>query len=289
MTLARSCGACGVAAVLDLTGGPLVMGVLNVTPDSFSDGGDYLDASTAVARGAQMIEEGADLIDIGGESTRPGSESVCPAEQIRRTQPVIARIHQQYPAVPISIDTRLSEVASAAIDAGASIVNDVSALRDDPAMTSLVAGRHVPVVLMHMQGDPKTMQQAPHYGDVVADVVAFLSERMAAAVAAGIDRSMLIVDPGIGFGKTVRHNLDLIRRLSELVRLEAPILIGVSRKRFIGSILQIDDPRQRGLGTAAAVAACVLGGANIVRVHDVEQTIQVVRMCDAILHPERFG
>lgn len=273
---------------LDLTGQALVMGVLNVTPDSFSDGGEFFDYAAAVERAGEMIRQGADILDVGGESTRPGSEAVPVAEQIRRTQPVIAAVHDAYPNVPISIDARLAEVALAALDAGACIINDVAALRDDPALAALVAEREVPVILMHMLGRPKTMQQEPRYDDVMADIIAFLSERIDAAVGAGVARGRIIVDPGIGFGKTTRHNLEIINRWQEFAAIDAPTLIGPSRKRFIGEVLGIDDPHERVLGTAAVLAAATLAGAHVVRVHDVQQAVEVTRMCHAITHPERF-
>jgi dihydropteroate synthase len=273
---------------LDLTGRPLVMGVLNVTPDSFSDAGDFFDSSAALDRATETVHQGADLIDVGGESTRPGSEPVSAIEQIRRIQPVVAAVHKAFPHVPTSIDTRLAEVAAAALDAGAAIVNDVSALRDDPAMARLAAERRVPVILMHMLGTPKTMQQAPQYGDVVEDIVAFLAGRIRAATAAGIDRRRIIIDPGIGFGKTVRHNLEIIRRLDEFAVLNVPIAIGPSRKRFIGAVLGIDDPKERVMGTAAALAAATLAGAHVVRVHDVKEAAEVTRMSYAITKPENF-
>jgi len=274
--------------LLDLTGRPRVMGVLNVTPDSFSDGGEFLDASVAVARGLEMVRQGADIVDVGGESTRPGSDPVPPGEQIRRVVPVVAAIHQAMPQVPISIDARLAEVAEAALDAGATLLNDVSALRDDPEMSRLAVERQVPVVLMHRLGESKTMQKDPHYHDVVGDIRAFLSERIAAATAAGIDRGRLIVDPGIGFGKTTRHNLEILRRLDEFADLDAPVLVGPSRKRFIGAVLGIDDPKERAVGTAAVVAAATLAGVHIVRVHDVREAAQVTAMCHALVHPEAF-
>lgn len=273
---------------LDLTGWPLVMGVLNVTPDSFSDGGQYLDSSAAVAHAREMIREGADIIDVGGESTRPGSDPVNAAEQIRRTQPVIAAIHQEFPDVPLSIDTRLAEVAREALNAGASIINDVTALRDDPELSRLAAEREAPVVLMHMLGTPKTMQQAPHYGDVIEDIVAFLAGRIRVATAAGIDRGRILIDPGLGFGKTVRHNLEILHRLEDFNVLNAPILIGPSRKRFIGSVLEIEAPKDRVFGTAAVVAAATLAGVHILRVHDVRQAVDVSRMCRAIACYEQF-
>lgn len=270
---------------LNLTGRALVMGVLNVTPDSFSDPGEFFDATKAVEHARTMVALGADILDVGGESTRPGSDAVPEAEQIRRTQPVIAAIHDVLPHVPISIDTRLSAVAEAALDAGASVINDVAALRDDPDLAPLAAEREVPVILMHMLGTPKTMQQSPHYDDVMDDIRAFLQDRVDVAVRAGIDRSRLIVDPGIGFGKTLQHNLEIIRRWHELETMGLPTLVGASRKRFIGKVLGIDEPQKRVLGTSVVVTAAVLAGARIVRVHDVHEAAQVVRMCHAITEP----
>jgi len=271
---------------LDLTGRPLVMGVLNVTPDSFSDGGRFFDTAAAIAHAGTMIEAGADIIDVGGESTRPGSGAVDVDEQIRRTAPVIEAVHEALPEVPISIDARLAAVAAAALDAGASMINDVAALRDDPDMAALAAERGVPVILMHMLGTPRTMQQDPRYDDVVAEVTAFLADRIDAAVEAGVDRGRIIVDPGIGFGKTTRHNLLIIRELAAFHALRVPLLVAPSRKRFIGEILGIDEPDERVLGTAAVVAAATLAGAHIVRVHDVKQAADVTRMCHAIMNPE---
>ena len=271
---------------LDLTGRPWVMGVLNVTPDSFSDAGRFFDTAAAIAHAGAMIEAGADIIDVGGESTRPGSDAVDVAEQIGRTAPVIAAVHDAFPDVPISIDARLADVAAAALDAGASLINDVAALRDDPDMAALAAERGVPVILMHMLGTPQTMQQDPHYDDVVAEVTTFLADRIDAAVGAGIDRGRIIVDPGIGFGKTTRHNLQIIRGLAAFHALRVPLLVGPSRKRFIGEILGIDEPAERILGTAAVVAAATLSGAHIVRVHDVKEAADVTRMCHAIMNPE---
>jgi dihydropteroate synthase len=273
---------------LDLTGRPLVMGVLNVTPDSFSDGGEFFDQSVAVERAGEMIRQGADLLDVGGESTRPGSDVVPIAEQIRRTQPVIAAVHEAYPNVPISIDARLAEVAAAALDAGACIINDVAALRDDPAMASLAAEREVPVILMHMLGRPKTMQKDPRYDDVIGDISAFLAERIGAAVEAGVARERIIVDPGIGFGKRTRHNLEIVKRWREFAALDAPTLIGPSRKRFIGTVLDVEDPHERVLGTAAVLAAATLAGVHVVRVHDVKEAVEVTRICHAITDPSEY-
>jgi dihydropteroate synthase len=265
-------------------GGPFVFGIVNVTPDSFSDGGKYAGVPEAVEAGLTMAEEGADVIDIGGESTRPGSQPVPAEEQIRRTVPVIAelakRLEPHGPA--ISIDTRLAPVARAALDAGASIVNDITALRDDEAMAPLVASRNAAVVLMHMQGTPATMQKAPTYTDVVAEVRQFLAERIAAATTAGIARERIIADPGIGFGKTTAHNLDILRRAREFRSLGVPLLIGPSRKRFIGEVLRIPEPINRLNGTLAAVAACVLAGVECVRVHDVAAARQTADFCAAI-------
>jgi len=245
---------------------PLIMGILNVTPDSFSDGGKNHKPAVAIAAGKRMAREGADIIDVGGESTRPGAESVPLDVEIDRVLPVIEGLAKAV-KVPVSIDTRHAKVAAKALGAGASMVNDVSAL-SEPAMAKLVAQRKVPVVLMHMLGNPKTMQDDPKYGDVVEEVTAFLGERIRYAESKGIDRELVIVDPGIGFGKTAEHNLELLRRLPELRSLGRPILVGPSRKAFIGKVLgaAVDQRRE---GTLAAVAAAVLNGADIVRVHDV--------------------
>jgi len=261
---------------------PLVMGILNVTPDSFSDGGRFLEAPAALEHAQHMTQEGADIIDVGGESTRPGSQPVAAEEQIRRVLPVIEGIRSRHPGLSISIDTRSAAVARRALDAGADCVNDVSALGDDAEMAGLVAEREVPVVLMHMKGTPATMQDDPRYEEVVSEVRQFLAERIDFAVRAGIDRRRIIVDPGIGFGKTTAHNLSLLRRLGELRRLEAPLLVGVSRKRMIADVLRLNPADERLLGTAGAVAAAVLNGADIVRVHDVGAMRPIVRLCGAI-------
>jgi dihydropteroate synthase len=258
----------------------LVMGILNVTPDSFSDGGMFLDAGKAVARAEEMIDEGADLLDIGGESTRPGSDSVPAAEQIRRVAKVIEAVARRS-RIPISIDTTRADVAAHALDAGAQIINDVSALRDDPEMAALVAARGAPVILMHMLGRPRTMQECPEYGDVVQDVAAFLEERLEWAVAAGIAREQIVLDPGFGFGKTLAHNLLLLRELRVLRDLGRPILIGTSRKAMFGQILGA-GPGERLLGTAATVAWAAAQGAEMVRVHDVKAAVDVVKVIAAI-------
>jgi dihydropteroate synthase len=255
------------------------MGILNVTPDSFSDGGRWLDARRAADHAGEMIAAGADLIDVGGESTRPGAAPVPAAEQIRRTVPVIERILETHPLAFLSIDTQAAAVARAALAAGVRMVNDISALRADPQMAEVVAASGAWVVLMHMRGTPATMQDAPSYQDVVAEVAAFLDERRQHAVQRGIAGQRILVDPGIGFGKTLEQNLQLVagvRRFTEI----APVLIGTSRKSFIGRLLGIEDPKQRDIGTEATHAVALLGGARVVRVHDVRaarQTIEVIR------------
>ena len=263
---------------------PLVMGVLNVTPDSFSDGGQLQGADEALAAAAEMVEAGADLIDVGGESTRPGSLPIDPEEQIRRVVPVVRAIRQAGLRVTLSIDTTRASVAAAALDAGADVVNDISAGRDDPALLPLVAARDVPVVLMHMQGTPATMQLNPSYSDVTSEVIAFLKARLEVARQAGIAARSILLDPGIGFGKTLEHNLQLLRDTSRIASELAPhpLLIGSSRKGFIGSITGETDPARRQFGTAATVAWAVANGAAVVRVHDVRAMVQVVRMVRAI-------
>jgi dihydropteroate synthase len=265
-----------------LTLGPrtLMMGILNVTPDSFSDGGLYFNKGDAVAHGEALAAAGADIIDIGGESSRPFSEPVSAEEEIRRVVPVIEEL-ARHVSVPISIDTTKAQVAIQALKAGAVMVNDIGALRIDPAMADLVADADVPVVLMHMKGTPKTMQIDPEYKDVVGQVKGFLADVIHKAEQAGIDRSKIIVDPGIGFGKTVGHNLSLIKELRALEPLGVPILIGPSRKSFISKLLGPGD-EHREVGTQAAVAAAVLNGAHIVRVHDVERTRETLKLVDAI-------
>jgi dihydropteroate synthase len=259
---------------------PLIMGVLNVTPDSFSDGGLYLDPGAAVKHALEMVGEGADLIDIGAESSRPGAEPVPEAEELRRLIPVVQEVCRRVP-VPVSVDTVKAAVARAAIGAGAAIVNDISACTADPAMPEVVAESGAGLVLMHMRGTPKTMQRAPRYDDVVDDVRGFLRERMQAVARAGVAAEQILLDPGIGFGKNLEHNLILLDRLDAFRELGRPVLVGVSRKAFIGEIAG----RQTGdrlLGTAAAVAAAVLRGAKVVRVHDVRAMRDVVRVSDAI-------
>lgn len=259
----------------------LIMGILNVTPDSFSDGGLYIDLDRAVAHGESLEADGADIIDIGGVSTRPFAEPVSAEEEMKRVNPVIKKLSQRV-SIPISIDTTRASVASKAIEAGAVMINDIGALRLDPAMGSLVASADVPIVLMHMQGTPQTMQISPYYNDVIGEIIDFLSGAINLALSRGIRRENIIVDPGIGFGKTVAHNLTIIKELARFNVLGRPILIGASRKAFIGNVLGVDNPSQRDTGTMAVTAISVMNGANIVRVHDVKRTVEVVRMAEAI-------
>jgi dihydropteroate synthase len=257
-----------------------LMGVVNVTPDSFSDGGLFLDADVAVAHGEELAREGADILDVGGESTRPGAEAVGAAEEVARTEPVVAALVGAGHVV--SIDTSKLAVAEAALDAGASIVNDVTALRGDPEIAALVAERGAGLVLMHMQGDPGTMQTDPRYDDVVEDVKAFLAERTEVAVAAGVAEERIWLDPGIGFGKTLDHNLELLRRLGELRELGRPLVVGTSRKSFIGKI----DGSEVGDRLGGTIASSVLAaerGAEVLRVHDVAACRQALAVAAAIL------
>ena len=269
--------------MLQLSDVPIVMGILNVTPDSFSDGGEFVDPGSAVSHALEMINDGAGIIDIGGESTRPGAAAVGADEQIGRVVPVIERLARQT-SVPISIDTTSSKVARAALGAGAAMVNDISALRFDEEMAATVAQSAGPVILMHMQGRPGTMQAKPSYVSVVKEVMAFLAERIEAAVGAGIARAQIVIDPGVGFGKTVEHNLLLMQHLEDFHELGAPLLVGPSRKSFIGKVLGMDDPAERAFGTAATVARCTSARAQIVRVHDVKEMSDVVRMTAAMHH-----
>ena len=262
------------------TGRAVVMGILNVTPDSFSDGGEFLAPDDAVARARRMIDDGADVIDIGAESTRPGSERVTAAEQIARLQDVLPAVTGA--GVLVSIDTTVAEVAAFALDAGAALVNDVSAGRDDQEMFPLVAARKAPIVLMHMLGAPKTMQNHPQYGDVVQEVGEFLRKRLAVAEAAGIPRGHCMVDPGIGFGKTLEHNLALLAGIDRLAAMGCPVLVGPSRKRFIGEITGEDVPARRVSGTIAACLAARRGGASVFRVHDVADVTAALRVAEAV-------
>jgi dihydropteroate synthase len=258
----------------------LVMGILNVTPDSFSDGGRFLDRATAVAHATRMVDDGADILDVGGESTRPGSNPVSADEELERVHPLIERLAELHPAVPVSIDTRKADVAAEALDAGATIVNDVSG-GADPAMFDVVRDREAAVVLMHMRGDPTTMQEAPHYDDVVGEVHEYLRQRIEAAELAGIDPERIAIDPGIGFGKDLDHNLDLMHGVDALLDLGRPVLVGPSRKKFIGTILDL-PVEERVEGTVGAVVWMVARGAHLVRVHDVREVVRAVRVSDAI-------
>jgi dihydropteroate synthase len=256
-----------------------LMGVVNVTPDSFSDGGLYLDSDAAVAHGENLVKDGAEVLDVGGESTRPGAVEVDAKEELRRTEPVVAGLASK---ATVSIDTSKLAVAEAALDAGASIVNDVTALRRDPEMAVLCADRGAGVVLMHMPGNPRTMQDNPAYEDVVDEIKAFLTERIEAAISAGVEEERIWLDPGIGFGKTVEHNLELLRRLAELRELGRPLVIGASRKSFIGRIdgSEVDD---RLGGSIASSVLAAAEGADVLRVHDVAETAQAMRVAEAIL------
>jgi dihydropteroate synthase len=257
-----------------------IMGILNVTPDSFSDGGDFVDPVSAVDQALKMVRAGADLIDVGGESTRPGAAAVPARVEIGRVVPVIKALAKM--KVPVSIDTRKAAVAAAALQAGAAMVNDVSGLRHDGAMAGLIAKKKAAVCLMHMRGTPRTMQRKPSYSDVMGEIIARLAESVAIAKNAGILHEQIILDPGIGFGKTVEHNLEIFRRLKELKVLGCPVLVGPSRKSLIGKVLDL-PVTDRLEGTAALVAVAISGGADIIRVHDVREMVRVARMSDAIV------
>ena len=266
--------------LIEFQGRPLIMGVVNVTPDSFSDGGRYLDADAAVAHAVRLVEEGADLLDIGAESTRPGANTVDEAEERRRAIPVVTAVAKAV-AVPISIDTSKAAIAQAALDAGAVLVNDVTALRGDPAMVEVIARTGAGIVLMHMQGTPRTMQQVPCYEDVVGEISTFFEERIRFAMAHGIVQRQIVLDPGIGFGKLLVHNLTLLAQLHCFACFGCPLLVGVSRKAFLGQL--VDRPvRERQWATAAAVAMAVERGAGILRVHDVSAMKDVMQVAVAI-------
>ena len=267
--------------VLDFSRKTYIMGILNVTPDSFSDGGLHFDKTSAVDQGLRMVEAGADIIDIGGESTRPGSEPLAPEEELRRTIPVIESLSAKV-GIPLSIDTYKAEVAASALDAGASIVNDISGLRFDPAMAGVVSAYKVPVVVMHIKGSPRNMQQSPVYEDLIPEILDYLSGSIGIALEAGVSEEKIIIDPGIGFGKTFDHNLEILHNLDRFALLGRPVLIGPSRKAFIGRILDNAPPQERIYGTAAAVAISIMKGANIIRAHDVREMAQVARVADAV-------
>ncbi|SNX69094.1 dihydropteroate synthase [Cereibacter ovatus] len=265
---------------------PRIMGILNVTPDSFSDGGRFAALPEALARAQAMVADGADMLDIGGESTRPGAADVDPAEEIARTAPVIELLRGQGLSTPISIDTRKAAVAAAALKAGADLVNDVAALTHDPGLAAVVADHAAPVCLMHAQGTPDTMQADPRYDDVLLDVYDWLADRIRAAEAAGIPRARIVTDPGIGFGKTVAHNLALVRRLSLFHGLGCPILLGASRKRFIGTLADEPVADRRMAGSVAVALAGAAQGAQILRVHDVRETRQALTVWRAVTEAE---
>jgi dihydropteroate synthase len=259
----------------------LVMGIVNVTPDSFSDGGMFDDAESAVKHGLQLLQEGADVLDVGGESTRPGSEPVGEDEELARVLPVVEGLRREAPEALLSVDTRKATIAGEALAAGADVVNDIGA-GADVDMFGVVASTGVGMVLMHMQGEPKTMQSEPRYEDVVGEVRSFLAARLDSAVAAGIGRDRLCIDPGIGFGKNLEHNLALLRSMGSFRELGVPVLVGVSRKRFVGELSRADDPTQRLEGSMAAAVWCASQGVDMVRVHDVGPTVRALRVVDAI-------
>jgi dihydropteroate synthase len=259
----------------------LLMGVLNVTPDSFSDGGHYFDPDTAVARALEIEKAGADVLDIGGESTRPGSEGVSAKEELRRVLPVLEKLRGCL-KIPISIDTAKAEVAEAAANAGAEILNDVTGLRNDPRIAGVARHRKLPLILMHMRGEPRTMQKGPFARDVMRDVIIGLRRTVAIARRTGIAKSQIVVDPGLGFGKSYEQNFELLARLGEIARLGFPLLVGASRKSFVGKALGGAAKTERIWGTAATVTASILNGAHIVRVHDVVEMAQVARVADEV-------
>ena len=259
----------------------LVMGIVNVTPDSFSDGGKFFSPEVAISHASKLITQGADIIDIGGESTRPGAEQVSESEELKRVIPVIEKIRTDNPTILISIDTTKASVAKHAVEAGADIINDVSGLSFDNNMIGIVESFNIPVVIMHMKGNPQSMQLNPEYKDIVNEILDFFKMKIKIAIQSGINRSMIILDPGIGFGKTVEHNFELLSRLNEFNVLELPIMIGPSRKSFIGITLDL-PPEDRLEGTAAAVSAGVMNGASIVRVHDVKSMKRVVRIIEKV-------
>jgi dihydropteroate synthase len=265
---------------LDFSAGCVVMGVLNITPDSFSDGGQFFDTNKAIERGLQMAADGAAIIDVGGESTRPGSARVSTNEQIRRVVPVIKALCKKVD-MPIGVDTKNFEVARAALQAGAAMINDITALSDE-RMGELAAEHEVPVVLMHMQGTPTTMQIEPKYKDVVGEVLEFLLGRAERAEQFGISKGMIFIDPGIGFGKTLEHNLLLLKNINRFVASSYRVLVGTSRKSFLGKITGKEQPAERILGTAATVALCAVAGVSVVRVHDVAEMVDVVKVTSAI-------
>ncbi len=268
----------------------LVMGVLNVTPDSFSDGGKFFAEEQAMQHAVQMERDGADLIDVGGESTRPGSEEISIEAELRRVLPVLGGLRRLL-KIPISIDTQKAEVAEAALDTGAQIINDISGLQNDPRIAEVAARRRVPLILMHRRGEPRTMQAGPFAREVVRDVALGLRKSVATAQKAGVTKSQIILDPGIGFGKSFAQNYELLQKLPQLAKLGYPLLVGTSRKGFLGATLGRDGkpapPEERIWGTAATVTASILNGAHIVRVHDVAEMVQLARVADCLLDPKQ--
>jgi len=268
----------------------LVMGVLNVTPDSFSDGGRFFDAERAVEKAMAMERGGADLLDIGGESTRPGSAGISAQEELARVLPVLQALRGRM-KIPVSIDTQKSEVAEAALDAGAQIINDISGLKSDPRISEVAARRRVPLILMHMRGEPRTMQSGGFARDVMKDVMQGLRKSVGVARKAGVGKSQIVLDPGIGFGKSFAQNYELLQKLPQLAKLGYPLLVGTSRKGFLGATLAREGkpapPEERIWGTAATVTASILNGAHIVRVHDVSEMVQVARVADCLLDPKQ--
>jgi dihydropteroate synthase len=263
---------------------PVLIGVLNVTPDSFSDGGDFFDPEKAAARAASLLDEGAQIIDVGGESTRPGSDPVPPEEEVRRVVPAVREILAQRPDAIVSVDTYRAETAKTALEAGARIVNDVTALRGDRRMAEVVADARCPVVLMHMLGEPKSMQRDPRYDDVVREVRDFLAERAEHAFAAGVEPESIILDPGIGFGKALEHNLALLLHLDALVETGFPVLLGASRKSFIGKITGVEEAKDRVFGTVATTVLAYERGATFFRVHDVRANREALAVARAVLN-----
>ncbi len=262
---------------------PMIMGILNATPDSFSDGGQFTGVGAAIRQAIAMIDEGADLIDIGGESTQPGSDAVSVDEQIRRVVPVIEAIRESISVeIPISIDTTQAKVARAALDAGANMINDISAGRDDETILKLASERNTPIILMHMQGKPKNMQDQPYYQEVVDEVLVFLEQRIQAALKAGIPKSNIAIDPGIGFGKRKQDNFDLLAALQRFVATDFPVLLGTSRKGFLGKICNVSEPTELATATAATTTIAVMNGVQIFRVHDVKENRQAADIAWAI-------
>jgi dihydropteroate synthase len=283
----RAAGNTPRAGILRKDSGPIIVGILNITPDSFSDGGDFLDPETAARQAVAMLDEGAGILDLGGESTRPGSDPVSQEEEVRRVIPVIERILAVRPEAVISVDTYRADTATAALEAGARLINDVTALRGDPSMASVIEEAACPVILMHMQGEPKTMQNEPHYDDVVREVKDFLAQRAEHAISAGVRPENIILDPGIGFGKNLEHNLALLRNLDAVADLGFPVLVGASRKRFIGEISGIQEARERVFGTVATTVLACERGASYFRVHDVRANREALAVAEAVLRAPR--